>query len=139
MGGGTLGGTYLWELARELNAVPPRVWLRKRGAWPEVVRLAFRYLDCNGDGVLCPQDVVSHLVVTGYNRDEEEEGDAASGGIYLTARGWVARWMPAASANEQEVGLRPDHFRAVLLSSPAPSPSMGKIFCQLDMQEAESF
>jgi len=70
---------YLETLAMELAAVVMPHWLQPRAAWEDVLQLAFRYLDVDGDGLLSVGDLRQHL-----------EGDGVDG----SARGWVRRWAP---------------------------------------------
>jgi len=131
---GSLAGApemaYLWQLARELSSVRVGRWLQDRAAWAEVMRLAFRYLDVDCDGVLSPQDLVCHLV-----------SSAMDGNVYADAWSaatvWVARWgqeddmATAAGSGDryQCAGLGPSGFRAALLASPPESglrPSFGE-------------
>lgn len=120
--GGSLGAGYLWELARELSSAPYFTWLRRRGVWPEVLRLAFRYLDVNGDGVLSASDITSHLVPLSL-------GDARS-----AARQWVAQW----SSGPPDVadGLRPGDLCAALLASSSKDAQANDmaLLCESDEQ-----
>mmetsp|Transcript_68549 Transcript_68549/g.135507 ORF Transcript_68549/g.135507 Transcript_68549/m.135507 type:complete len:638 (+) Transcript_68549:94-2007(+) len=102
--GGSLGSGYLWELARELSSLPCWSWLHRRCIWPEVVRLAFRYLDVNGDGVLCPADVSSHLVPFAL-------GDARTAAQY-----WVTQWSSGLLDGVEGLELR-DLCAALLASA----------------------
>lgn len=102
--GGSLGAGYLWELARELSAAPCCSWLRRRCIWPEVVRLAFRYLDVNGDGILCPNDISSHLVPLAL-------GDARA-----AAQHWITQWSSGLPDGVEGLELR-DLSAALIASS----------------------
>eukprot|EP00929_Paragymnodinium_shiwhaense_P096668 TRINITY_DN5834_c0_g2_i1.p1 TRINITY_DN5834_c0_g2~~TRINITY_DN5834_c0_g2_i1.p1 ORF type:complete len:815 (+),score=191.17 TRINITY_DN5834_c0_g2_i1:116-2560(+) len=80
---------YAWQLARELSSTPVGTWLQQRGAWAEVARTAFSYLDIDGDGMLSPQDIVVHIAAAPL------PGDAMSGSSsdsWAAAHFWVRRW-----------------------------------------------
>lgn len=78
LGSATLA--YLEQLAIELatTAVPP--WFHANTAWADVLRLAFRYLDCDGDGGLGLGDLTKHVV--------SEDAEKVSGV-------WLLRWQGA--------------------------------------------
>jgi len=132
-GCGGSDAAYLWRLAREISATPAASWIQDNNAWPEVLRLAFRYLDNDDDGILSPQDIVKHLVPLGV--DAAVHADAWS-----AAHLWVSRWTgPAADAAPSSAhgcgralgprstglaGLGPAHFRSALLASSADSSWM---------------
>lgn len=102
------GPSYLWQLARELSARAVGMWLRDWGAWAEVLRLAFRYLDLDDDGVLSPEDLKGHLVT--------KVADATAEKTALSCiRGWVAKW--GTFTLRQNEGLSPDSFRKALVTS----------------------
>lgn len=118
---GALESAYIWHLARELSASPVHIWLQGQGAWAEVLRLSFRYLDVDNDGVLSPKDLVSHLVSPGA--DAGAHSDAWS-----AAHLWVARWAkPHAKSQGPRsaglAGLDPTNFRSALLASPRADSS----------------
>lgn len=71
---------YLFKLAAVLAASPTGQWLRCPAAWPEILRLAFGYLDVDCDGILTEQDLTVHLT-------EDHCADLAQAG-----REWIARW-----------------------------------------------
>jgi len=113
---------YLWSLARELSAAPTGCWLRCRVAWLEVLRLAFSYLDADGDGSLCVQDLASHLAL-----GSEDPADRMN--AYVAATTWVHSWarnpghvlegMQVGDAQWlQHAGLSPEDFHAALLAVP---------------------
>jgi len=117
---GALGSqAYLWSLARELSIAPPGCWLKCRAAWPEVLRLAFSYLDVDGDGSLCVQDLASHLAL-----GSEDPTDRMN--AYVAATTWVRSWardpgrlLEVENAHwPQHGGLSPEDFRAALLAIP---------------------
>lgn len=98
---------YLWQLARELGTSPVRQWLVSNSSWSEILRLAFRYLDLDNDGLLGPQDIVAHLVLPGV--EAADHADAWS-----AAHLWVARWgIPGSSGT----GVDGPSFRAALLAA----------------------
>jgi len=101
---------YLWHLARELSALPTDAWLRSRHIWPEVVRLAFNYLDVDADGFLSPQDLVTHLVVN-HKTDASTHSDAWS-----AVHAWVSRWGGVQGRDCR--GLTADDFHMMLVSLP---------------------
>lgn len=70
---------YLWQLAKELCSLPLGHWLKNKGVWPEIVRLAFRYLDADGDGLLNATDITSHFTA--------EDSSTAP-----MAEQWIKRW-----------------------------------------------
>lgn len=86
---------YVWQLARELAAAPVRARLRDTGAWSEVLRLAFCYLDVDCDGMVTPSDLLHHL-----------EAQSASAAAQL----WVARWG-------RPHGITLSCFRSALVAS----------------------
>jgi len=110
-------GPYLWQLARELGSCPVGRWLRAREAFAEVVRLAFFYLDLDGDGLLSPQDLVSHIVsVSGGNGSEK----ARAAAVVMACR-WVVRWQDPLSdpavTDRGYSGLPFGAFQEALLAS----------------------
>merc|ERR1712023_55231 len=121
---------YIWHLARELSGNPVGHWLAESNAWMEVMRLAFRYLDCDDDGVLSPKDIVTHLVST--SADAGAHADAWS-----AAPLWVARWCKRGLRAANSGGLLPANFRAALLASPEDSAQLGEGIDQLDDEGCE--
>jgi len=123
-------GSYLWQLARELATTPVFHWLRDRGAWQDVVRLAFCYLDVDGDNMLGPQDLATHVARQGAGEDAvcnegayagAGAGGVPSGGAMQSARKWIIRWqepnaLPTTTAQGQP-GLSVMSIREALLLS----------------------
>jgi len=134
---------YLLHLARELASTPVLQWLQERPAWADVVRLAFCYLDIDGDGLLSAQDLVVHLSPTedstAPSRDEtmcqelcwagkgehpesrqDHTGLSSSYALCLCSR-WVARWQdpdnPPSTTARGTPGLTVTSFREALLAS----------------------
>lgn len=118
--------TYLFQLARELGTAPVGQWLQDRNAWSEVLRLAFSYLDVDGDGVLSPRDLASHLAMSPMVM--ETPGSPAittnTDGWSAACR-WIARWqglqesqvsMSLSNARDN-IGVELPNFRAALLAS----------------------
>lgn len=115
--------SYLWQLAKELAATPVFHWLRERGAWPHVVRLAFCYLDVDADGLLGPSDLAGHVARQGARSDAvcRESAPQARGGALAAAGRWIARWQdphrPPSITAEGDVGLTLSSLREALLVS----------------------
>lgn len=82
---------YIWHLARELCTLPDGGFMRQRSAWPEVLRLAFSYIDLDGDGVLSVKDISSHLAVG--SEDPADRMDA-----WVAASAWVIHWSQQGDA-----------------------------------------
>eukprot|EP00928_Gymnodinium_smaydae_P041676 TRINITY_DN28164_c0_g1_i1.p1 TRINITY_DN28164_c0_g1~~TRINITY_DN28164_c0_g1_i1.p1 ORF type:complete len:654 (+),score=153.23 TRINITY_DN28164_c0_g1_i1:118-2079(+) len=59
MGSGS--GGYLERLASELVAVASPDWFQHRAGWAHIARLAFQYLDTDGDGILSAEDLQTHM------------------------------------------------------------------------------
>lgn len=116
-GAGTV--SYLWHLAREISSVPTGCWLLRRGAWAEVLRLAFSYLDVNGDGVLCAKDLASHVSTKGLEGQHQ---------AWSAAKCWVAKWARSWDEDSSDVypmaGLDPECFRTALRTMP---PEVGTL------------
>jgi len=53
---------YLEQLASDLAGTAIPAWFQVNTAWADVLRLAFRYLDGDGDGVLSVPDLSRHIV-----------------------------------------------------------------------------
>jgi len=89
--------TYLWQLARELATTPVFHWMKDRGAWADVVRLAFCYLDLDGDGILSAQDLAGHMLRTRSGEEgvvPETVGVGSAGAAAQAAASrWVQRWQ----------------------------------------------
>eukprot|EP00928_Gymnodinium_smaydae_P030104 TRINITY_DN22466_c1_g6_i1.p1 TRINITY_DN22466_c1_g6~~TRINITY_DN22466_c1_g6_i1.p1 ORF type:complete len:722 (+),score=159.58 TRINITY_DN22466_c1_g6_i1:144-2309(+) len=101
---------YLWQLARELGTASISQWLQDRPAWAEVLRLAFAYLDLDGDGLLGQEDLASHMAA-----HESEEIHT----LWNLAGDWVARWQDPDAAppltSSGRPGLPLASFRTALL------------------------
>jgi hypothetical protein len=120
--------TYIWHLARELSATAVHNWLAESSCWIEVLRLSFRYLDSDDDGILTPKDLVSHLV------SQPQAGDtAAHADAWSAAHLWVSRWCyvngPGLNAVNRTAsgGLTPANFRGALLSSQGDSSRIDQL------------
>jgi len=118
--------TYLYQLARELGTSPVAQWLQDRSAWAEVLRLAFSYLDVDGDGVLSARDITSHLS-SAAGGPAGNSAASPNSEMWSSACRWISRWQGAgeskASQGEESAadgtGLGLACFRAVLLASQA--------------------
>eukprot|EP00405_Crypthecodinium_cohnii_P041070 CAMPEP_0206556202 /NCGR_PEP_ID=MMETSP0325_2-20121206/18276_1 /ASSEMBLY_ACC=CAM_ASM_000347 /TAXON_ID=2866 /ORGANISM="Crypthecodinium cohnii, Strain Seligo" /LENGTH=656 /DNA_ID=CAMNT_0054056703 /DNA_START=71 /DNA_END=2041 /DNA_ORIENTATION=- len=53
---------YLHCLAMELAALVQPAWFSAESSWGEVLRLAFHYMDLDGDGLLNARDISQHLL-----------------------------------------------------------------------------
>jgi hypothetical protein len=76
---GTPQSSYLLQLAREISAMPLHEWLLDRGAWDELLRLAFTYLDVDADNIICTKDLANHIATA---VDDAERA----------AEAWIERW-----------------------------------------------
>jgi len=103
---------YLWQLARELATSPAITWLENQASFTEVLRLAFRYLDLDNDGVLTPKDLVAHLIVEDPSQLADMQSDAWSLSSLL-----VARWSHSERSSRQGLGLTPMDFRSALMAA----------------------
>lgn len=119
---------YLSHLTRELSSLPREAWLREPNVWPELLRLAFSYLDVDGDGVLSPGDLAAHLSVP-----NEDAAKAASQ--------WVARWAKGGDdadtedrPNSRRKGLTPAQLRAALSTGGSEENLLLDEGCKLDWQ-----
>lgn len=114
---------YLWQLARELGTAPVNQWLQDRPAWAEVLRLAFCYLDVDGDGLLSPQDLSEHARPPPAPQSQTSVAAQAAinGNAWTLATRWVARWQdPDAQpvfSNKGHQALPFTNFRSALLAS----------------------
>eukprot|EP00812_Abedinium_dasypus_P001657 NODE_1199_length_1213_cov_418.662349.p1 GENE.NODE_1199_length_1213_cov_418.662349~~NODE_1199_length_1213_cov_418.662349.p1 ORF type:complete len:285 (+),score=68.58 NODE_1199_length_1213_cov_418.662349:3-857(+) len=97
--------TYLWALARELSETPAFVWPFDGAVFAEVLRLAFRYLDDDDDGILSAQDLFSHLAPP--TPDTKSAADARS-----AVKAWIARW----GNSRARAGIAPQGFRTAILT-----------------------
>jgi len=127
---GNVDSAYIWHLARELSTSPVSMWLQGHGqsSWAEVLRLSFRYLDVDNDGVLSPKDLVSHLVPPGLDA-------AAHADAWSAAHLWVSRWGKSHTHSQGPrsaglAGLDPASFRFALISTPRADSSLGDGFDQ---------
>jgi hypothetical protein len=118
-GNGGADSVYIWHLARELSATSVHNWLADTGCWNEVLRLSFRYLDNDDDGILSPKDLVSHLV---SQPQADARDTAAHADAWSAAHLWVSRWCYYNGNGLSTVnraasgGLTPANFRAALLA-----------------------
>jgi len=84
---------YLHSLARQLATVRALSWIQDGGAWPEIMRLAFAYLDSDSDGLLSVRDLTSHFTCCTLGaEDEVGTFDQDSQAAKDVARRWVSRW-----------------------------------------------
>eukprot|EP00930_Biecheleria_cincta_P027368 TRINITY_DN19236_c0_g1_i1.p1 TRINITY_DN19236_c0_g1~~TRINITY_DN19236_c0_g1_i1.p1 ORF type:complete len:616 (-),score=104.68 TRINITY_DN19236_c0_g1_i1:9-1856(-) len=91
---------YLTCLAQELSVAPVEVWQKSRGAFSEILNLAFCYLDVDRDGYLSPTDLCFHI------------GRDVPNPLPLTTD-WVASWR----ADDEYPGLCKEDLKAILLST----------------------
>jgi hypothetical protein len=106
---------YIWNLARELSASSVHTWMLEGDAWSEVLRLAFRYLDDDDDGILSPKDLVTHLGNPAPTTDAAAHAD-----VWSTVHIWVSRWVRShgpVGNNLVGGGLTQSSFKAALLAS----------------------
>jgi len=98
--------SYVEQLAMELAGTAVPAWFHTNTAWADVLRLAFRYLDSDVDGVLGVTDLMRHVV-----------GDDAEKMSGL----WLLRWQGAptsASKSPMETpGICFADFRLALWST----------------------
>merc|ERR1719162_2429618 len=73
-------GSYIEQLATELAGTAVPAWFNTNTAWADVLRLAFRYMDFDVDGVLGAQDLTRHVL----GDDAEKIGSL-----------WLMRWQGA--------------------------------------------
>lgn len=103
---GSFQVTYLEQLATELAGTAVPAWFHTNTAWADVLRLAFRYLDADVDGVLGISDLMRHIV-----------GDDAEKLSGL----WLLRWQGAPHASSkspvQTAGINFVDFRLALWST----------------------
>lgn len=79
------GCGYLWHLAVEMVACAPGAWLAKVGALPDILRLAFSYIDVDSDGTLSERDLAAHV------QADPEVAEAQ-------VKEWVALWGSSSSS-----------------------------------------
>ncbi|CAK0813485.1 unnamed protein product, partial [Prorocentrum cordatum] len=98
--------SYLWQLARQLAARPVLHWLRDRGAWADIERLAFSYLDVDSDGVLSAEDLAAHTagVRQGASGAAPGEHDSCDGAAAVPL---FDAWRVGARAPGGEDNLQP--------------------------------
>jgi len=102
-GASTPATAYLLQLAQEISALPKNEWLQDLASWEEVLRLAFTYLDVDGDKLLSRQDLACHI-----EAPSASEAD-------LQVESWMRRWD--AASGEYSTGLTIATLRAALLDS----------------------
>lgn len=129
---GSREATYLWQLAEELSTTPVFQWLQDRGAWTDVLRLAFAFLDLDGDGLLSPPDLAAHVARPMHHNGNSDDAvcdesamATTSSSAWATSCRWVARWQdPAGQAPlltaRGHPGLSITSFREALLCSRGP-------------------
>ncbi|CAE7246054.1 CAMK2D [Symbiodinium natans] len=112
---------YLWQLARELGTAPVFQWLQERSAWPDALRLAFAFLDVDGDGALGPRDLVAHCTGPPRRRESLEPAAAmAKAAVPQTAelvRTWIQRWEPKDRSTDTPAAITQAGLREALLAS----------------------
>lgn len=113
---------YLWQLARELGTAPVFQWLQERGAWPDALRLAFAFLDVDGDGVLGPRDLQAHCTGPPRRRDMEPAAAAAVSKAAMPpaaelVRTWIQRWEPKDRSSDTPASISQAGMREALVSS----------------------
>jgi len=120
---GTREAHYLWQLARELATTPVFQWLQDRGAWPDVLRLAFAYLDVDEDGLLSASDLAVHIA-SSSEHEVCSEGTVStmSAAAWAAACRWVSRWQDPEAQQPRftargNVALSLESFREALLCS----------------------
>jgi len=96
--------SYIEQLAIEMACCATPAWFSPGAVWNDVMRLAFRYLDGDNDGVLSIGDVAQHLV--GEDVDN-------------FAKLWISKWSYHQEAQlvHTTCGLRFDDFGRILSSS----------------------
>jgi serine/threonine protein kinase len=100
------GPPYLEQLACDLAGTAVPAWFHTNTAWADVLRLAFRYLDCDGDGVLGIGDLMRHIL--------SEEAEKVSGTWFLR---WQCSPVDSQKATAQPAGLTYSDFRLALWST----------------------
>mmetsp|Transcript_30636 Transcript_30636/g.55970 ORF Transcript_30636/g.55970 Transcript_30636/m.55970 type:complete len:683 (-) Transcript_30636:62-2110(-) len=119
---------YLVQLAKELASAPVAQWLPQRPVWSEVVRLAFSYLDIDGDEILSMKDLTPHIVVLPSNHPGIANGAAIlslQDAQFMAAK-WVGKWQGRRIPQGAELprqGVDIDGFRAALMAG-QPSEAM---------------
>eukprot|EP00929_Paragymnodinium_shiwhaense_P042682 TRINITY_DN22049_c0_g1_i1.p1 TRINITY_DN22049_c0_g1~~TRINITY_DN22049_c0_g1_i1.p1 ORF type:complete len:693 (+),score=135.46 TRINITY_DN22049_c0_g1_i1:107-2185(+) len=109
---------YIWQLAKEIGTSAVNQWLQDRPAWAEILRLAFAYLDLDGDGLLGYRDLMTHAAL--FSAHPVRAGQRNETLERVVGR-WIARWQdpdaPAVFTNSGQQGLPLESLRAALLSS----------------------
>lgn len=131
---GSREASYLWQLAEELATTPVFQWLQDRGSWSDVLRLAFAFLDLDGDGLLSPPDLASHVARPSRHSSDDavldENAMATTTSVaWSMACRWVARWqdpqaIQAPLTARGHPGLAMASFREALLSSRGPDDAI---------------
>jgi len=91
---------YLWRLAQMLAVSAPDKWLQRSGAWPEIVRLAFCYLDVDSDGLLSCSDLATHIELPLEQALEE-------------ASAWLLPWIGQPGFHTWEEDVTPQSSRSI--------------------------
>merc|ERR1719198_1100151 len=95
--------SYVEKLATELAGTAIPTWFHANTAWADVLRLAFRYLDFDVDGVLGSADLMRHI--------SGEEAEKLSGL-------WLQRWMSSTPKSPSPAsGISFSEFRMALWST----------------------
>lgn len=104
LGIGNTPVSYVEKLATELAATAVPTWFQAQTAWADILRLAFRYLDFDVDGMLGSSDLMRHVV-----------GDDAEKMSVL----WLLRWtsQPASKGVAPPPGISFAEFRVALWST----------------------
>lgn len=90
---------YLGQLARGMAGVPPAFWCKNTSFCADQIRLAFRYLDVDADGMLSAMDLAYHI-------------DSEISKSLPIAGQWLQHW-----SQQNPAGLSELDFRAMLLES----------------------
>lgn len=101
---GPVPASYLEQLAMELAGTAVPGWFGANTAWVDVLRIGFRYIDLDADGVLSMADLMRHVV-----GDEAEK----------TCGLWLLRWQnsPQTLVGDGQPGLSFADFRMSLWST----------------------
>jgi serine/threonine protein kinase len=113
-GMGSSPTSYVEKLAMELAGTAIPTWFNANTAWADVIRLGFRYLDIDVDGLLGREDLMRHVV-----------GDDADKMSSL----WLGRWSSTAQAAKGAAlgptsGISFQEFRYALQATLALKPQM---------------
>mmetsp|Transcript_28667 Transcript_28667/g.66488 ORF Transcript_28667/g.66488 Transcript_28667/m.66488 type:complete len:682 (+) Transcript_28667:79-2124(+) len=118
---------YMLHLAKELVSAPVGQWLLQRPVWSEVLRLAFGYLDVDGDGILAAKDLALHIaVLPPTTAHATNEPIMSIQDAQFMAVKWVAKWQPTQASTQLKGqvkrGIEMQGFRAALVAGqPAES------------------